>query len=259
MRRTTTALRPGIPVGHSRPSRGWRPKVDSPERCSTRAAAPARTHSSLPRWDWRCWASTWRRRRWPLPAPRPPTRGIEVEFVAADAFHLERLGRTFETVLDSGLFHTFDRDERPRYVASLAAVTEHGGTLYLLSFSDDGPDTGPHPVSREAVAAAFSPGRRMGHHDPRTGPGAHEVPRRRCAGLVRHHHADLKERSALASAPDVRHVHHAVLRPGIRIPSCGGTSSASRMARAAASSSGSRCTQADLVAETEEIDQGVDR
>ncbi len=85
-------------------------------------------------------------------------RGIEVEFVAADAFDLERLGRTFETVLDSGLFHTFDRDERTRYVASLAAVTEQGGTLYLLSFSDDGPDTGPHPISREALRAAFNPG-----------------------------------------------------------------------------------------------------
>src|ERR1035438_7003572 len=40
-------------------------------------------------------------------------RGIEVEFAAADAFHLDRLGRMFDTVLDCGLFHTFDGDERP--------------------------------------------------------------------------------------------------------------------------------------------------
>src|SRR6478736_10510986 len=33
-------------------------------------------------------------------------RGIEVEFAAADAFQLERLGRMFETVLDCGLFHS---------------------------------------------------------------------------------------------------------------------------------------------------------
>jgi ubiquinone/menaquinone biosynthesis C-methylase UbiE len=51
-------------------------------------------------------------------------RGIEAEFAAADAFQLERLGRSFQTVLDCGLFHTFDVDERPRYVASLASVTE---------------------------------------------------------------------------------------------------------------------------------------
>ena len=53
-------------------------------------------------------------------------RGIAAEFVTADALHLERLGRTFETVLDCGLFHTFDADERPAYVASLASVTDRG-------------------------------------------------------------------------------------------------------------------------------------
>ena len=85
-------------------------------------------------------------------------RGIEVEFAAADAFRLERLGRTFHTVLDCGLFHTFDGEERPGYVASLAAVTEHAGTLYVLCFGDEGPDTGPHPISQEALRAAFNPG-----------------------------------------------------------------------------------------------------
>jgi SAM-dependent methyltransferase len=84
-------------------------------------------------------------------------RAIEVEFAAADAFQLERLGRTFETVLDCGLFHTFDGDERTRYVTSLASVTEHGGTLYVLCFSDGGPDTGPHPVSQRGLRAAFNP------------------------------------------------------------------------------------------------------
>src|SRR5262245_48761432 len=78
-------------------------------------------------------------------------RGIEVEFAAADPFQLERLGRMFEAVLDCGLFHTFDGDERTRYVASLASVAEHDGTLYVLGFSDDGPDTGPHPISQEEL------------------------------------------------------------------------------------------------------------
>jgi SAM-dependent methyltransferase len=85
-------------------------------------------------------------------------RGIEAEFAAADALHLERLGRTFETVLDCGLFHTFDGDERPGFVASLASVTRHGGTLYVLCFSDRGPGTGPHPVSQAELRAAFTSG-----------------------------------------------------------------------------------------------------
>src|SRR5512146_10834 len=85
-------------------------------------------------------------------------RGIEVEFAAADAFQLERLGRRFQTVLDCGLFHTFEGGERTRYLASLASVTEHGGTLYVLCFSDHGPDTGPHPVSEQELRAAFDSG-----------------------------------------------------------------------------------------------------
>ena len=85
-------------------------------------------------------------------------RGIEAEFAVADAFRLDRLGRRFCTVLDCGLFHTFDGDERPGYVASLASVTEHDGTLYVLCFSDAGPGTGPHPVSRDELSAAFHPG-----------------------------------------------------------------------------------------------------
>jgi SAM-dependent methyltransferase len=83
-------------------------------------------------------------------------RGITAEFAAADARHLERLGRTFQTVLDCGLFHTFDRDERPAYVASSASVTEPNGILYVLCFSDSGPSAGPHPVSQEELRAAFS-------------------------------------------------------------------------------------------------------
>jgi ubiquinone/menaquinone biosynthesis C-methylase UbiE len=79
-----------------------------------------------------------------------------VQFVTADAFQLDRLGQVFKTALDCGLFHTFDRDERARYARSLAAVVEPGGTLYVLCFSDQGPDTGPHPISQDDLRAAFS-------------------------------------------------------------------------------------------------------
>ena len=84
-------------------------------------------------------------------------RGIELEFALADAFQLELLGRAFKTVLDCGLFHTFDGCERTPYVASLASVTERVGTLYVLCFSDKGPDPGPHPIRQEELRAAFKP------------------------------------------------------------------------------------------------------
>ncbi len=85
-------------------------------------------------------------------------RGIQAEFAAADALHLERLGRRFDTVLDCGLFHSFGADERPGYVASLASVTGHAATLYVLCFSDEGAGIGPHPVSHDELSRAFGPG-----------------------------------------------------------------------------------------------------
>jgi SAM-dependent methyltransferase len=82
-------------------------------------------------------------------------RGIDAEFVVADAFRLDRLGRVFETVLDCGLLHTFDSDERRAYAPSLASVTGRGGHLYVLCFSDVGGDIGPHPISQDELRAAF--------------------------------------------------------------------------------------------------------
>jgi SAM-dependent methyltransferase len=83
-------------------------------------------------------------------------RGLAAEFAVADALQLHRLARTFATVLDCGLFHTFEGEERTRYAESLASVTARAGTLYLLCFSDVGADLGPHPVSQDDLRAAFS-------------------------------------------------------------------------------------------------------
>ncbi len=85
-------------------------------------------------------------------------RGIDAEFLVADALHLDRLGRVFDTVLDCALFHAFDNDERRAYVVSLASVTRPGGHLYVLCFSDTDPEiAGPHPVSRQELTAPFTP------------------------------------------------------------------------------------------------------
>jgi SAM-dependent methyltransferase len=83
-------------------------------------------------------------------------RGLDAEFATCDARELEGLDRAFDTVLDCGLFHTFDSDERGDYVASLASVTRPGGRLYVLCFSDEGDDLGPHPVSAAELREAFA-------------------------------------------------------------------------------------------------------
>src|SRR4029077_15845016 len=41
-------------------------------------------------------------------------RGISARFVEWDALELPSLGERFDTVLDCGLFHVFEDDDRPR-------------------------------------------------------------------------------------------------------------------------------------------------
>lgn len=86
-------------------------------------------------------------------------RGVAVRFEVSDLLELGRLGLTFDTVIDSGVFHVFDDESRARYVASLASVLGPGGTVYLLCFSDRQPgDFGPRRVRQEELRDAFRDG-----------------------------------------------------------------------------------------------------
>jgi ubiquinone/menaquinone biosynthesis C-methylase UbiE len=77
-------------------------------------------------------------------------RGVEVEFAVADAFQLEGLGRRFATVLDCGLFHTFDGNERPGYVASLASVTSAMGPCMCCASGTTAPIPARTPSVRKS-------------------------------------------------------------------------------------------------------------
>ncbi len=81
----------------------------------------------------------------------------------ADALHLQDLGRTFETVIDSGLFHVFSDEERSLFVSSLTSVLKPGGTYYLLCFSDRESSSGPGPrrVSHTEIEETFHQGWRV--------------------------------------------------------------------------------------------------
>lgn len=86
-------------------------------------------------------------------------RGLAARFEVADALCLEDLGLTFDTIIDSGVFHVFGDEERSRYVASLAAVLRPGGHCYLMCFSDRQPgDLGPRRVRPDELRAAFAAG-----------------------------------------------------------------------------------------------------
>lgn len=90
-------------------------------------------------------------------------RGSSARFEVADVLDLGQLGLTFGTVVDSGVFHVFDDEDRARYVASLASVMRPGATCYLLCFSDRQPGTmGPRRITREELSAAFRDGWEIG-------------------------------------------------------------------------------------------------
>jgi len=86
-------------------------------------------------------------------------RGIEATFMEVDALDLGTLGRTFDTVIDCGLFHVFSDPNRERYVSSLASVTKPGAELVVLCFSNLQPgDQGPRRVSKAEIRQAFNRG-----------------------------------------------------------------------------------------------------
>lgn len=86
-------------------------------------------------------------------------RGLVARFETGDALRLADLGLTFDVIIDSGVFHVFDDEDRARYVTSLASVLRPGGHCYLVCFSDRQPGTwGPRRVSQDELRAAFSHG-----------------------------------------------------------------------------------------------------
>lgn len=89
-------------------------------------------------------------------------RRLKVEFRKANALDLGRLGRSFDTVIDSGLFHAFDDEERERYARSLKSVLNPGGRLYILCFSEHARlEGGPRRVTQDEIRLTFSEGWRV--------------------------------------------------------------------------------------------------
>ena len=86
-------------------------------------------------------------------------RGLSARLEVADVLSLGQLGLAFDTLIDSGVFHVFDDQDRARYVASLASVLQPGGHCYLACFSDRQPGGwGPRRVTKDELRAAFSDG-----------------------------------------------------------------------------------------------------
>ena len=86
-------------------------------------------------------------------------RGLPATFLLKDAMTLKDWTERFDNVIDSGLFHVFNDEDRRRYVEGLATVLKPGGRLFLLCFSDEEPGTqGPRRVTKAELHDAFAQG-----------------------------------------------------------------------------------------------------
>ena len=84
-------------------------------------------------------------------------RNLNVTFLTRNALDLHTLGRVFDTIIDSGLFHVFSDEERPLFVTSLASVLRRHGTYFMLCFSELVRGSyGPRRVTQAEIRNAFN-------------------------------------------------------------------------------------------------------
>ncbi|WP_237225837.1 class I SAM-dependent methyltransferase [Rubinisphaera sp. JC750] len=73
----------------------------------------------------------------------------------------------FDSIIDCGLYHSFDPEPRDTYVAGLRQVARDGGLLVLLCFSDREPvGQGPNRISEETLQKDFANGWEIEAIDP---------------------------------------------------------------------------------------------
>jgi SAM-dependent methyltransferase len=83
---------------------------------------------------------------------RAKDAGVDVKFAVADSTKLERYTDAFDTVIDSGLFHSLDDDGRRSYTAAVHRATRPGATLLLSCFSEANPvGKEPRPAVSEEM------------------------------------------------------------------------------------------------------------
>jgi len=96
-------------------------------------------------------------------------RGLDVRFDAGDLLSLPLPTAAFDTVLDSGVFHSFDDEERPRYVSVLSAIARPDAVLCLMCFSERQPgDWGPRRVTEAELRSSFADGWSVDRIEPAT-------------------------------------------------------------------------------------------
>ena len=86
---------------------------------------------------------------------------VLLTFVVGDALELDRhaaaLGAPFDTVLDVGLFHVLQPEDRKPYARQLASVVAPGGQAFVVAWSERNPfGYGPGRIRRGDLRRTFT-------------------------------------------------------------------------------------------------------
>ena len=86
-------------------------------------------------------------------------RGLQVHFLVLNTQDLSLLDRKFDTITDSGLFHTLSDDDRPVFIDNLAAILSPAGKYFMLCFSELEPGGyGPRRITKREIQDSFRDG-----------------------------------------------------------------------------------------------------
>jgi len=92
---------------------------------------------------------------------------VDVRFVTLDALNIGTLDKKFDTIIDIGLFHNIEGDDRERYVRALNDVCVNKGQLLMGCLADQAgehevyPHRYPKKLSQDEIRASFSDGWQM--------------------------------------------------------------------------------------------------
>lgn len=86
-------------------------------------------------------------------------RRLDAAFQVGDALRMHELGRTFDTAIDIGLFHTLADEERPIYAESLREALTPDGRAFVMCWSERNPwGFGPRHVTQMELLGTFERG-----------------------------------------------------------------------------------------------------
>ncbi len=84
---------------------------------------------------------------------------VHIHFEKLDVFSVDKLGQTFDTIIDSGMFHSLPPRQRERFAGLLQKILRPGGKYHMLCFNNKGLSTlFPLRVTKEEIYRIFREG-----------------------------------------------------------------------------------------------------